>query len=222
MSSDTPEQPLSDDPTPDDPTPDENVSREETPSEETLEPTPSVPSTSAAMGEESGADDEHAEALPELTLGSDGTSPEEREIDPDYVPVTRGKRDKFGVVMGTGRRKTAVARVRITEGTGQLTINGRELKEYFKVERDQKMVLAPLVVTGQKDKVDVWIRVNGGGTTGQTGAIVLGIARAIQFMNPKLHHELSDGGYLTRDDRMVERKKYGYKKARKSFQFSKR
>ena len=84
------------------------------------------------------------------------------------------------------------------------------------------MVNAPLRATEQLGKVDVWVRVNGGGTTGQTGAIVLGVARALQVMDPDLHHVLADGGFLTRDGRMVERKKYGYKKARKSFQFSKR
>jgi len=159
-------------------------------------------------------------SLPELTIGEG--APADAEVDPDYEPTIRGKIDRFGVAMGTGRRKTAVARVRVKSGDGKLTINGRELGEYFSTERDQNMILAPLKATDHYQKVDIWVRVNGGGSTGQAGAVVLGIARALQAMNADLHHTLSDGGFLTRDGRMVERKKYGYKKARKSFQFSKR
>ena len=84
------------------------------------------------------------------------------------------------------------------------------------------MVQEPLKATETRDSVDVWVRVNGGGTTGQTGAVVLGIARALEARNESLHHTLSSGGFLSRDDRMVERKKYGRRKARRSFQFSKR
>jgi len=156
----------------------------------------------------------------ELTLGS-GAPAEEEEVERP-APVIRGKIDKFGVAMGTGRRKSAVARVRIKTGTGEMTINGRSFEEYFCIERDRKMVEAPLHTTETYGKVDVWVRVGGGGTTGQTGAVVLGIARALQAMDPALHYSLADNGYLTRDSRMVERKKYGFKKARKSFQFSKR
>lgn len=155
-----------------------------------------------------------------LTLGEG--PPADEVVNPNYRPVIRGKIDRFGAAMGTGRRKTSVARVRVKEGDGSLTINGRELTDYFPTERDQQMVFAPLKATGTFGKVDVWVRVNGGGTTGQTGAIVLGIARALQARDASLHHQLSEGGYLTRDGRMVERKKYGFKKARKSFQFSKR
>lgn len=158
--------------------------------------------------------------LPELTIGSGESA--EREIDPDYVPVVRGKVDRFGVAMGTGRRKTSVARVRIKPGTGSFQINGRPLSEYLVVERDQAMVTAPLKLVEKEGSVDVSVRVNGGGTTGQTGAIILGIGRALQGLDPELHHKLASAGYLTRDSRMVERKKYGLAKARKSFQFSKR
>lgn len=174
----------------------------------------------AAAEEAESAGETAAEtAAAALTLG-EGTAAEEEE--PRLAPVIRGKIDRFGVAMGTGRRKTAVARVRIRDGSGQLTINGRPLEEYFQIERDRQDVLAPLKATGTRDQVDVWVRVSGGGTTGQAGAIVLGIARALQARQPELHPVLSDGGYLTRDSRMVERKKYGYKKARRSFQFSKR
>jgi small subunit ribosomal protein S9 len=155
-----------------------------------------------------------------LTIG--GGAPADESVASDYRPVIRGKIDRFGAAMGTGRRKTSVARVRIKDGTGQFSINGRELSDYFPTERDHQMVQAPLKATQTLGKVDVWVRVNGGGTTGQTGAIMLGIARALQARDAGLHHHLAEGGYLTRDGRMVERKKYGFKKARKSFQFSKR
>jgi len=160
------------------------------------------------------------EAAPVLTLGEG--APAERTDGTIRKPVIRGKIDKFGVAMGTGRRKSSVARVRIKEGDGKLSINGRSLDGYFQIERDRNNVEAPLRATESSGKVDVWVRVQGGGTTGQAGAIVLGIARALQAMDPNLHEKLAEGGYLTRDSRMVERKKYGYKKARKSFQFSKR
>jgi small subunit ribosomal protein S9 len=96
------------------------------------------------------------------------------------------------------------------------------LDEFFCGERDRATVESPLRATEKLGQVDVWVRVKGGGTTGQAGAILLGIARALEAMNPSLHGVLSDGGFMTRDSRMVERKHYGYKKARRSFQFSKR
>lgn len=158
--------------------------------------------------------------LPELTIGAGSASID--SVGPAYQPTIRGKIDRFGVAMGTGRRKTSVARVRIKDGTGQFLVNGRPLLEYLRVERDREFVMVPLKVVGKVGLVDISVRVQGGGTTGQTGAIVLGVARALQGMNPGWHHSLADAGLLTRDDRMVERKKYGFKKARKSFQFSKR
>lgn len=162
---------------------------------------------------------EPASDLPELTLG-DGAPAEVEEL--TAPQIVRGKIDRFGVAMGTGRRKTAVARVRIKDGSGQFTVNGKPFDEFFCVERDRKMVQEALATTETRDKVDVWVRVNGGGTTGQTGAVILGVARALQVKDPSLHHVLATGGFLTRDDRMVERKKYGRRKARRSFQFSKR
>ncbi len=179
--------------------------------------------TAEESGEESAEEssEETAEEGSELTLGE--SAPEEEEPRRPRQPVLiRGKIDRHGVAIGTGRRKTSVARVRIIDGDGAMTINGRVLDDYFQIERDRLLIEAPLKATEMYGSVDVWVRVNGGGLTGQAGAIVLGIARALQAKNPDLHEALSDGGYLTRDGRMVERKKYGYKKARKSFQFSKR
>ena len=115
-----------------------------------------------------------------------------------------------------------MARVRIKEGDGKFVVNGKQFEEFFVVERDQKMAQAPLIATDMREKVDVWVRVTGGGTTGQTGAVVLGVARALEARDSSLHHTLAHGGFLTRDSRMVERKKYGRRKARRAFQFSKR
>ena len=129
---------------------------------------------------------------------------------------------KDGSSLGTGRRKTAVARVRVRKGAGKITVNGREFEDFFPVERNRLQIEAVLKATGMLGAVDIDALASGGGVNGQAGAIVLGLARAIQALQPELHGALSDGGYLTRDDRMVERKKYGHKKARRSFQFSKR
>ena len=180
------------------------------------EPTAAAEESAAAEGEESTAE---GGDLPELTLGDGAPAEEEAPKEPTIV---RGKIDKDGTAIGTGRRKTSVARVRIKEGDGKFVVNGRPMEEFFCVERDRKMVQAPLVATESRGSVDIWVRVNGGGTTGQTGAVVLGIARALEARNPTNHHKLAEGGFLTRDGRMVERKKYGRRKARRSFQFSKR
>ncbi|MBS0204561.1 MAG: 30S ribosomal protein S9 [Planctomycetes bacterium] len=157
----------------------------------------------------------------ELTFSAETTAPV-TPVEPAVPVIRRGKLDRFGVAMGTGRRKTAVARVRLKAGNGEFVINGRPLEEFFCVERDRIIVQAPLKTAEKLGQVDVWVRVNGGGTTGQAGAIILGIARALEAINPNLHAVLAEGGYLTRDSRMVERKKYGHKKSRRSFQFSKR
>ncbi|MBD3674015.1 MAG: 30S ribosomal protein S9 [Planctomycetaceae bacterium] len=192
---------------------------EETTSTEEAAAAPAAEET--ATTEDAPAEEATESVAEGLEIGSTATAVAD-EVDPDFEPVVRGKIDKFGVAMGTGRRKTAVARVRVQAGKGKFTVNGKELTEFFPVERDQKMILAVLEKTEKTGKVDVWTRVSGGGITGQTGAVVLGLARALQVMDPSLHEVLSDNGFLTRDPRMVERKKYGFKKARKSFQFSKR
>lgn len=223
-----------DNPSPEDVTPEAEATEEATPVEETPTPeeelqaaTPEVPGDEPVAAEEPAAEvvaaDEapadSASDLPELTLG-DGAPAEAEEV---VAPlVVRGKIDRFGVAMGTGRRKTSVARVRIKDGNGEFVVNGKPFEEFFCVERDRKMVQEALNLTEMRDKVDVWVRVNGGGTTGQTGAVILGVARALQVKDPSLHPTLAAGGFLTRDDRMVERKKYGRRKARRSYQFSKR
>jgi small subunit ribosomal protein S9 len=157
----------------------------------------------------------------ELTFAAEPTTVP-AVVEPQAPVIRRGKLDRFGVAMGTGRRKTAVARVRLKSGNGAFEVNGRPLDEFFCTERDRILVQAPLKAAEKLGQVDVWVRVNGGGTTGQAGAIILGIARALEAINPNLHGVLAEGGYLTRDSRMVERKKYGHKKSRRSFQFSKR
>ena len=139
--------------------------------------------------------------------------------------------------LGTGRRKTAVARVRLAEGSGRLLINGRELEAFFTEPKDRAAVLGPLDITEMRNKLDVFVSVRGGGFTGQAGAICQGIARALKTLfglettgeSPDgssamsaLAKKLRDSGYLTRDVRMKERKKYGLKGARRAFQFSKR
>jgi small subunit ribosomal protein S9 len=124
--------------------------------------------------------------------------------------------------LGTGRRKTSVARVRITAGKGKITINDRELEDFFKIEQDRNAVTAPLDHCEVRSSVDVAIRVHGGGTTGQAGAIMQGIARALIKHDSDLSEKLREKHFLTRDARMRERKKYGLHGARRGTQFSKR
>lgn len=123
---------------------------------------------------------------------------------------------------GTGRRKTAVARVRLLPGTGNIVVNGRAFQRYFPLEALQVHALQPLVTTGMNGKFDIHVNVQGGGLSGQAGAIRLGIARALLKVDPNLRPVLRAEGLLTRDAREKERKKYGQPGARKRFQFSKR
>jgi small subunit ribosomal protein S9 len=123
---------------------------------------------------------------------------------------------------GTGRRKTAVARVRIREGTGKFLVNDQDYNVYFPLEVQQMDVKSPLALTDMAGRVDVFVNVRGSGKLSQSGAVLLGLARALKDYRPDLEAALRDSGFLTRDARMVERKKFGHKKARKSFQFSKR
>ena len=123
---------------------------------------------------------------------------------------------------GTGRRKSSVARVRVINGTGKITINDRDIDDYFGLETLKLIVRQPLVLTENAEKFDVVCRVTGGGVTGQAGAIRHGIARALLQYDEELRSTLKKAGFLTRDPRMKERKKYGLKGARRAPQFSKR
>jgi small subunit ribosomal protein S9 len=127
-----------------------------------------------------------------------------------------------GAAGGTGRRKEAIARVRIAAGTGQWTINGRTLDGYFPNKVHQQLVSEPFVLLGAEDHFDVIARITGGGVSGQAGALRLGIARALMLVDPESRPALKKAGFLTRDARVKERKKYGLKKARKAPQYSKR
>ena len=129
---------------------------------------------------------------------------------------------KSNDILGTGRRKTSVAHVRIRPGDGKITINNRSLDEYFLSTRQRKSVTAPLEQTGKRSELDVLIRVDGGGITGQADACKLGIARALKQYSSELADGLRDTGLLTHDGRMKERKKYGFRGARRGTQFSKR
>jgi len=129
---------------------------------------------------------------------------------------------KTNEFLGTGRRKTSVARVRLSSGSGKVTVNGRAFETYFPTDSLRMVVQQPLVVTNNTDKFDVRVNVSGGGPAGQAGAVRHGIARALLLADAALRPSLKAEGLLTRDPRMKERKKYGQPGARKRFQFSKR
>ena len=130
--------------------------------------------------------------------------------------------EKRNFVWGVGRRKSACARVRIAPGSGKIEINGRSLNDYFTAEADRKAIFGPLEVTNTGGKMDVYANCDGGGPTGQTGAIIMGLGRALAKYDSSLEIPLRGSGFLTRDSRMKERKKYGQRGARRRFQFSKR
>jgi small subunit ribosomal protein S9 len=125
-------------------------------------------------------------------------------------------------IITVGRRKTAVARVKLTEGSGKVTVNKKDLEKYFPIDLLREEVLRPFLATSTQGRYDAKVLVNGGGPTGQAGAVKLAIARSLVALDEDHRQNLRNAGLLTRDPRMVERKKYGQKKARKRFQFSKR
>jgi small subunit ribosomal protein S9 len=137
-------------------------------------------------------------------------------------PADTAPKAKPTYIWGTGRRKSAVARVRVAPGTGKIEVNGRTLNDYFTFERDRKAIFGPLEVTSTGGKMDVLVTTMGGGPTGQSGAIVMGLGRALATYDKALEPSLRGAGFLTRDSRMKERKKYGQRGARRKFQFSKR
>jgi len=189
-----------------------------TENEQSQEPqsTPGAPSQENLEGGTATAE------APAVALGSagvgDAAPTTKREV--TYVHGEAAK--KYGWWWGTGRRKTAVARVRLRPGSGEFKINGRKIEEFFTEPRDRADAVAPLTVTQLTGKMDVMVNVKGGGYMGQAGAVRLGVARALRVYDTTLEDALRDHGYLTRDGREVERKKYGQRGARRRFQFSKR
>lgn len=133
------------------------------------------------------------------------------------------KKDKInGDALGTGRRKSSVARVRVRPGSGNITINGKSIHDYFVNDQQRYAIIQPLEAAGMSESVDLLIRVSGGGMTGQAGAIRMGLARALCSHDAALHDPMREGSFLTRDSRMKERKKPGLRGARRGVQFSKR
>ncbi len=167
------------------------------------------------------AEPEAKESKPEANEESKPEAAADGEAEAKAAPKPKPKAKKT-YFWGTGRRKTAVARVRIRPGSGVFQVNGKELKEYFGIERLRAHASAPLTATSTAGKVDVFVNVHGGGPTGQAGATIMGVARALMKMDEGLSPALRAKGFLTRDARKVERKKYGRRGARRSFQFSKR
>jgi small subunit ribosomal protein S9 len=152
--------------------------------------------------------------LAEATVTKDATATETAAKKKSGTPA--------GEIWGTGRRKSSVARVRIRKGAGKFLVNRRPSGEYFPLMQDKAKIEAALVLVGAKEKVDVHVSVNGGGPTGQAGAIAMGLARALRKFDSAYDEPLRLSGLLTRDSRMKERKKYGRRGARRGFQFSKR
>ena len=184
--------------------------------DETVNPTPEETPTEATAPEAAPAEAAANAAAPEVTIGS--AAPAEASVE----TKTSLPADSHGWWRGTGRRKAAVARVRIKPGAGNFTVNKRPMSEFFKEERDRKNLETVLEKTNMVGSMDVFVNVQGGGFTGQAGAIVLGLGRALRNYDITLESTLRENGYLTRDPRKVERKKPGQPGARKRFQFSKR
>jgi len=162
-----------------------------------------------------------ATASPEAAAPASPEAPvaeEAQVVSQPAPPLAPGKQ----FIWGTGRRKTAVARVRIRPGTGKFIVNKREATAYFTHERDRQAILGPLEAAKMLKSWDIYVNVNGGGYVGQAGAVVMGLARALFKAVPDVESALRDQGMMTRDARMKERKKYGQRGARRRFQFSKR
>jgi len=159
---------------------------------------------------------EEIKSLEGLEAVAEGTPAAEEQINREPV------RDELGRAYATGKRKDAVARVWIKPGSGKVTVNGREINKYFARPVLQMILRQPFTVAGVEDEFDVMATVKGGGLSGQAGAVKHGISKALQLYDPALRPALKAAGFLTRDSRVVERKKFGRAKARRSFQFSKR
>ncbi|MCJ7420470.1 30S ribosomal protein S9 [Sphingomicrobium astaxanthinifaciens] len=177
------------------------------------------------------------EDLKDLTKGQQGTTKEETVTAPDAeqnadvetqapveeeAPLREQELDQYGRAYATGRRKDAVARVWIKPGSGKITVNGRDQAVYFARPTQRLVINQPFGITDRAGQYDVIATVKGGGLSGQAGAVLHGIAQALTRYEPALRTTIKRAGFLTRDSRVVERKKYGRAKARRSFQFSKR
>ena len=156
------------------------------------------------------------------SLGDLDTFASVDEASADTAVIREPKRDDFGRSYATGKRKDAIARVWIKPGSGKVMVNGKEMNSYFARPVLQMILRQPFQVAGVEDQFDVNATVKGGGLSGQAGAVKHGISKALQLYEPALRGALKSAGFLTRDSRVVERKKYGKRKARRSFQFSKR
>ena len=156
------------------------------------------------------------------SLGDLETVASVNEASADTAVIREPKRDDFGRSYATGKRKDAIARVWIKPGSGKVMVNGKEMNSYFARPVVQMILRQPFQVAGVEDQFDVNATVKGGGLSGQAGAVKHGISKALQLYEPALRGALKSAGFLTRDSRVVERKKYGKRKARRSFQFSKR
>ena len=156
------------------------------------------------------------------SLGELETVASVEEVSADSAVIREPKRDDFGRSYATGKRKDAIARVWIKPGSGKVMVNGKEMNSYFARPVLQMILRQPFQVAGVEDQFDVNATVKGGGLSGQAGAVKHGISKALQLYEPTLRGALKSAGFLTRDSRVVERKKYGKRKARRSFQFSKR
>lgn len=171
--------------------------------------------TSTAPAGETPVDDVAAPPRPSPSAVATETAP--------APPTTaRARRSAAGLIQTVGRRKEAIVRVRVTPGSGTITCNGRPLDEYFPSKVHQQQIKDPLVLTERVESLDVFANLRGGGTTGQAGALRLAIARALCELDLEHRPALKKAGFLTRDSRVIERKKYGLKKARKAPQYSKR
>jgi small subunit ribosomal protein S9 len=181
-----------------------------------------VPSTTSAPSSPAAADapaaDTGSASAPAADTADTGdTTPQPTPAARMGTPKVRGP-----YTWGLGRRKSAVARVRIKSGAGNFVVNGKPVDEYFTTIGTRKRAQSPLVCAAAEGIYDVFVNVNGGGPTGQSGAVELGLARALKDVNPAVFDTLREAGHLTRDSRMKERKKYGRRGARRGFQFSKR
>jgi small subunit ribosomal protein S9 len=192
---------------------------------EVVEPT----EASEATGETSAPEAEAVETAAVETAAVESeaveTAPEVTEVVETEVVEASAPREPIVIerpIQTVGRRKEAVVRVRLTPGTGKFTLDGRSLEEYFPNKVHQQLIKAPLVLVDRLDTVDIFAHLDGGGPSGQAGALRLAIARALIIVQPEDRPPLKKAGYLTRDPRAIERKKYGLKKARKAPQYSKR